>query len=251
MNTERPEKKLSADIVTLRFFALIFSLFLNEFISYIAEKDLREAEDIIAFTFPLLASLSLPLGFFTFGFLWILINRFCRKEKDIADTAMLGQLSEKAKRRSRLLLHSFIIIGLAVSLVLLFFGVSAKTVITDDYTVKNYGITGQLKEEYSYDELKFIEIYPVAEYARYGGFEEMHAYVRLYTTSNDYLSFGIEEFKDFSDIVKLKEMTEQSGIKVYVQKRASNDPDPEWDNLSEDEIKHVEEFYAQYDKLTQ
>jgi hypothetical protein len=78
----------------------------------------------------------------------------------------------------------------------------------------------------------------------------MHAYVRLYTTSDDYLSFGIEEFKEFSDIVKLKELSEQSGIKVYVQKRASNDPDPEWDDLSEDEIKHLEEFYAQYDMLT-
>lgn len=250
MNTESPEKKLSANVVTLRFLALTFSLFLNEFISLLAEKGLREAENVIAFTFPLLAALSLPLGFFTFGFLWIMINRFCKKEKDIADTAILGQLPEKAKRRSRLLLHGFIIIGLAVSLVLLFFGASAKTVITDDYTVKNYGITGELKEEYNYGELKFIKIYPVAEYSRYGGFEEMHAYVRLYTASDDYLSFGIEEFKEFSDIVRLKELSEQSGIKVYVQKRASNDPDPEWDNLSEDEIKHVEEFYAQYDMLT-
>lgn len=251
MSTERPEKKLSADIVTLRFFALIFSLFLNEFIGYTAEKGLREAEDVIAFTFPLLAAFSLPLGFFTFAFLWILINRFSRREKDIANTAMLGQLTEKDKRRSRLLLKIFIIIGLAVSLVLMFFGVSAKTVITDDYTVKNYSITGQLKEEYSYDELKFIEIYPVAEYSRYSGFEEMHAYVKLYTTSDDYLSFGIEEFKEFSYIVKLKELSEQSGIKVYVQKRAANNPDPESDHLSEDEIKHLEEFYAQYDKLTQ
>ncbi|MBR3815627.1 MAG: hypothetical protein IKJ27_02750 [Clostridia bacterium] len=250
MSSESPEKKLSADIVTLRFFALIFSLFLNEFISYIAEKDLRETEDVIAFTFPLLASLSLPLGFFTFGFLWIMINRFCRKEKDIADTAMLGQLHEKEKRRSSLLLKIFIVIGLTVSLVLMFFGVSAKTVITDDYTVKNYGITGELKSKHGYDELKFIKIYPVAEYWRYGGFEEMHAYVELYISSDDCMSFGIEEFKEFSDIVKLKEMTEQSGIKVYVQKRASNDPDPEWDNLSEDEIKHLEEFYAQYDMLT-
>ncbi|MEE1321251.1 MAG: hypothetical protein UHM85_06955 [Acutalibacteraceae bacterium] len=128
-------------------------------------------------------------------------------------------------------------------------GTLRRTVITDDYTVKNYNFAGKINAEYEPESIRFMKIYPEAEYVKSAGFYDMYAVAEIYINENDCFLFTSRDFDSFEQIKQYKNAVKEQGKKVYITDRAYNEPDPEIHTLDEDDIILIKNFYTQYENL--
>ena len=57
------------------------------------------------------------------------------------------------------------------------------------------------------------------------------------------------DFDSFDKIAETKNAIKNKGVKVYIADKAANEPDPDTDNLSEDDLLLIENLYKEYEKL--
>lgn len=215
----------------------------------LAEKHLIRTEDIIAYISDYSFAFFLPMSFFLAFLLnfFIKIRRLEKRENKVWNPF---EKSDKKKQTKGKISFSFICICAFVSFLFISCaGILQRTVITSDYNLKNYNFIGQVNAEFEPESIRFMKIYPEAEYVRHGGFYDIYAVIEIYINENDCFCFTSHDFDSFEKITEYKNEVEEQGIKVYVTERAYNEPDPEEDSLTDDEIILIENFYTQYESL--
>lgn len=212
-----------------------------------AERYLIRTEDIIAYISDFSFVFFLPMGIFV-AFLINFIHRLRKlkkKENQVWDP--IDKADKKQQRRWKIR-FSLICICIFISCsCILCAGTLQRTVITSDYKVKNYNFAGQVSAEYEPESIRFVKIYPEAEYSRHTGFVSLHTVVEIYINENDYFSFCDFNFDSFEQLVEYKNILDENRVKVYIADNAENDPEP--DDLTEDDVIYIENFYKEYEKL--
>ncbi len=231
--------------------ALLFLplIVLHDVIMSSVEKNLIRSEDIIAYISDYSFAFFIPMGFFL-AFLTNFLIKMSQLKK--RKNKVWNPIEKTDKRKQKKWKVGFSLISICVFVVcslILCAGTLQRTVITSDHKIKNYNFAGQVNGEFEPESIRFMKIYPKAEYSRFDGFDHMYAVIEIYINENDCFYFTNSDFDSFEQIVQYKNAVEEKDKKVYVTGRVENDPDPELDDLTEEELKHIEDFYSKYESL--
>lgn len=243
MNTDY--KVYIADV----FFMILPFIILHGMAEPLISELLIQAENTIACRSDYSFAFFLPMGFFL-AFLLNFLFKMRRLKK--RENKVWNPIEKTDRKKQKIWKTGFSLICVfvfALCSLLLCAGILRRTVITDDYNVKNYNFAGQVNAELEPGSIRFMKIYPEAEYFRREGFNDIYAVAEIYINENDCYLFTSRDFDSFEKLCKYKKTVEDCGIKVYVSDRAVNEPDPEEDYLSDDKIMLLENFYAQYECL--
>lgn len=213
----------------------------------LAEKFLIRAENIIAYISDFSLPFFLPMGIFV-AFLINFTHRLRKLKK--RENQVWNPIDKTDKKDQRIWKIKFSLICVCVFIVcsvILCAGTLQRTVITSDYNVKNYSFTGQVSAEFEPENIRFVKIYPVAEYRRHTGFEKYFIAVEIYINENDCFFFTNNDFDSFEQLIEYKGILDESGVKIYVSDQAEYEPDP--DDLTQEDLIYIENFYSEYEKL--
>ena len=213
------------------------------------EKHLIRTEEIIAYISDYSTPFFIPMGVLISVLVYLFVKKFLwsKQRNNIYDPFIKTDKKDR-KRRKIIYTVVFSLLFVICSLIMCM-GTLQRTVITPDYTIKTYNFVGKETTQYKPEDVKFVKIYPYAKYERYGGFYDIEAYIEIYINENDCFVFRNYDFDSFDKIVDTKNAIQSQGIKVYIADKASNEPDPDTDYLSEDDLLLIENFYKEYEKL--
>ena len=213
----------------------------------LAEKFLIRTENIIAYISDFSLPFFLPMGIFI-AFLINFTHRLRKLKK--RENQVWNPIDKTDKKEQRIWKIKFSLICVSDFIVcsaILCAGTLQRTVITSDYKVKNYNFAGKVSAEFEPENIRFVKIYPEAEYYRYSGFERYFIAVEIYINENDCFFFTNRDFDSFEQLVEYKNILDESGVKIYVSDQAENEPDP--DDLTQEDSIYIENFYNEYEKL--
>ena len=215
----------------------------------LAERYLIRTENIIAYISDYSFPFFLPMGVFI-AFLINFTHRLRKLKK--RENQVWNPIEKEDKKQLTKWKIKFSLICVCVFIAcsaVMCAGTLQRTVITSDYTVKNYNFTGQISAEYEPEDIRFVKIYPEAVYDRYSGFEYYDIIIKIFINENDCFAFWNQDFDSFEQLVEYKNVLTENGVPVYVKDCAENEPDPETENLTDDELTYIENFYSEYEKL--
>lgn len=233
------------------FFMILPFIILHSALWPLAEKYIIRTEDIIAYISDYSFAFFLPMGLFL-AFLLNFLIKIRRLKK--RENKVWNPIEKTDKKKQIKWKIGFSLICICVFFVCSLFlcaGTLKRTVITDDYTVKNYNFAGRVNAEYEPESIRFMKIYPEAQYSRRAGsgFTDIYAVIEIYINENVYFRFTSHDFDSFEHIRQYKNTVKEQDKKVYITDRAYNEPDPDTHTLSDDEIALIEDFYNQYESL--
>ena len=213
----------------------------------IVEELLIRNEDIIAyisdFSFPFFLPMGIFIAFlinFTFK-----LRKLKKRENKVWNHIDKADKKEQTKWKIKFsVICVFVFIACSA---ILCAGILQRTVITSDYKMKNYNFTGQVSAEYEPDDIRFVKIFPQATYERHTGFDFYFTFVEIYINGNDCFTFLKDDFDSLEQLIDYKNVLIENGVKVYVSDRAANEPDSE--DLSDEKLEYVENYYKEYEKL--
>ncbi len=215
----------------------------------LAEKFVIRAEDVIAYTSNYSLTFFLPMGLLMSVLVFLLVKKliWSKRRNNIHDPFI--KVNAKERKRNKIKFSVIFMLLFVICSVLMCTGILQRTVITPDYTIKSYNFVGKETTKYKPEDVKFVKIYPYAKYERYGGFYDIEAYIEIYINENDCFLFTNKDFDSFENLIAMNSAIKSENKKVYIADEAANEPDPEEDYLSEDDLLLIENFYKQYDKL--
>lgn len=229
--------------------ALLFLplVILHDVIMSPVEKNLIRSEDIIAYISDYSFTFFIPMGFF----LAVMINFIVKTTLLKKRGNRVWNPFEKADKKERIKWKiGFSLISIcifAVCSLIMCAGMLQRTVITDDYRLKSYNFIGQKSQELEAENVRFVKIYPEAQYSRYSGFEDIYTVAEIYINGDNCFVFTEYDFDSFEQLTEYKNTVQKHNIKVYVADSAYNEPDRE--DLSEEKIKLLDDFYLKYEIL--
>lgn len=215
----------------------------------LAEKLVIRTEDIIAYTSDYSLAFFLPMGLLMSVLVFLLVKKiiWSKRRNNIHNPFI--KVNAKERKRNKIKFSVIFMLLFVICSVLMCTGILQRTVITPDYTIKSYNFVGQESEQYKPEDINFVKIYPEAYYARYGGFEDIHAVIEIYINENDCFRFTNKDFDSFDKLIAMNSAIKSENKKIYIADKAANEPDPEEDSLSKDDLLLIENFYKQYEKL--
>lgn len=239
------------DFVTDTFFFIWPFIILLGLLRPLIESFLIRTEGIIAYISDYSFVFSLPMCFFLAFMLHFLLKMRRLKKRENKVWNPIEKTDKKKQIKWKIGFSLICICVFFVCSLFLCAGTLKRTVITDDYTVKNYNFAGRVNAEYEPENIRFMKIYPEAEYTRRagGGFIDIYAVIEIYINENVYFRFTSHDFDSFEHIRQYKNTVKEQDKKVYITDRAYNEPDPDTHTLSDDEIALIEDFYNQYESL--
>ena len=215
----------------------------------LAEKYIIGTENTIAYISDYSFVFLLPMAFFLAFLLSFIIKMIRLKKRENKVWNPLEKTDRKSQIKWKAGFSLICIFIFIICSLILCAGTLRRTVITDDYTVKNYNFAGQVNAEYKPENIRFMKIYPEAEYLRSSGFDHMYAVIEIYINDDDCFIFTSSDFYSFEQIREYKKAVEKHEIKVYFTDRAYNEPDPDTHNLDDEDLEKIENFYAEYEKI--
>ena len=229
--------------------ALLFLplVILHDAIMSSVEKSLIRSEDIISYISDYSFAFFIPMGFFIALMINFIVKTTLLKKRGnrVWNPFDKADKKERTKWKAGFSLISFCIFVLC-SLIMCA-GMLQRTVITSDYKLKSYSFVGQTSHELEAENVRFIKIYPEAEYYRYSGFEDIYTVAEIYINGDDCFVFTEYDFDSIEQLTEYKNTVQKHNIKVYVADVAYNEPDRE--DLSEEKIKLLDDFYLKYEAL--